>query len=96
MAASNDRRRNGSASPLRPARSPVVEYRVEQHVSILGDRLTAMQAGVAPGARARVRGRTVPRRYRSPEGIAAAQSEKWRKWLAVWQVQHPGACSSGG
>lgn len=61
MAASNDRRRNGSASPLRPARSPVVEYRVEQLVSILGDRLTAMQAGVAPGARARVRGRTVPR-----------------------------------
>ena len=43
-----------------PHGSPVVEYRVAQHASILGDRLTAMQAGAAPGAGARVMGRTVP------------------------------------
>jgi hypothetical protein len=45
-------------------RSPVVEYRVEQHVSILGDRLTAMQAGAAPGAGRGYRAERYPERYR--------------------------------
>lgn len=78
-------------------RSPVVEYRVGQHVSILRDRLTALQAGAALRALGRGYGaEPYPGRCRRPEGLAVAQSAKWWKWLAAGQVQHPGACSSGG